>query len=123
MSVLHSLAAGGYELGAGRLVPSVAAVVGLASVVTGWLALRRPGRNLRVMVVAAQAAGLVSVVVGALHAANSKGGYGTGNGLAGAHAALALGIVGMVLGGLALLRARRRTGGVSRPERAAAPRR
>ena len=118
MSVLHSLAAGGYELGAGRLVPTVAAVVGLASLVIGALTLRRPGRTARTRAVVAQAAGVVSVVVGGLHAANAKGGFGTGNGLAGALVALVLGLAGMVLSGLALARTRR----VNRPGRAAAPR-
>ena len=35
-------------------------------------------------------------------AANSAGGLGTGNGLAGAILALALGLIGLVLGGLAV---------------------
>jgi len=112
MSVILSLAApaaAGYELGAGRLVPSVAALVGLVSVIVGWRALARSRRagsgNGRSMV--ALSTGLISVVVGALHAANSAGGFGTGNGLAGALVALVLGLVGMVIGGLALARSRR----------------
>jgi hypothetical protein len=55
----------------------------------------------------ALAAGLVSVVVGGVHAANAAGGLGTGNGLAGALVAVALGLIGTVAGGLALARARR----------------
>ena len=51
--------------------------------------------------------GLISVVVAGLHAANSAGGFGTGNGLAGAIVALVLGLIGLVLGGLALARSRR----------------
>lgn len=70
------LTAGG--LGAGRTVPTVAAVLGL-----------------------------ISVVVGGLHTANSAGGLGTGNGLAGAVVAMALGLIGLVLGGLALALRRR----------------
>ncbi|MEQ4715936.1 DUF6223 family protein [Nonomuraea sp. B19D2] len=53
--------------------------------------------------------GLTSLIIGGLHAANSAGGFGTGNGLAGAIFALLLGLIGMVLGGLALSRARRTT--------------
>ena len=84
MSVQHLLAAhvsvvaGGYDLGTGRLVPTMAAVVGL-----------------------------LSVGVGGLHAANAAGGLGTGNGLAGAIVASVLGLIGMVVGGLALARSRR----------------
>ena len=51
--------------------------------------------------------GLISVVVGGLHGANAAGGLGTGNGLAGAVAAVGLGLIGMVIGGLALARSRR----------------
>jgi uncharacterized protein DUF6223 len=104
MSVLHSLAAGGYELGSGRLVPAVAAVVALTSVVAGGLASRAGNRRTRAIV--ALVAGLVSVVVGGLHAANSAGGLGTGNGLAGATVAVVLGLIGMIIGGLALARSR-----------------
>ena len=44
MSVLHSLAAGYERRLAGRLVPSVAAVIGLISVATGGLAVNRSTR-------------------------------------------------------------------------------
>lgn len=106
------IAAGGYTLGSGRTVPTVAAVVGLIAVALGGLALRRPtGRigtgNRRAGALAALALGPISMIVGGLHVANSAGGFGTGNGLAGAIVALALGLVGTVLGGLALARARR----------------
>jgi hypothetical protein len=50
---------------------------------------------------------LISVVVGGLHSANSAGGFGTGNGLAGAIVAIGMGLIGMVLAGLALARSRR----------------
>jgi hypothetical protein len=103
MSVLHTLAAG-YTPGTGRLVPTVAALVGLAAVIAGATALtrRRRGRAL-----AAVAAALVSVVVGGVHAATAAGGLGTGNGLAGAWVAVGLGAIGLILGGLALLASRR----------------
>jgi hypothetical protein len=55
-------------------------------------------------------AGLISVVIGGLHSANAAGGFGTGNGLAGAIVAIMLGLIGMVLGGLALARFRRTAG-------------
>ena len=105
-------AAGGTGIGSGRLVPTVAAVVGLIGVVLGGLALARSaGRigtgNGRRGAIAAGVAGLISVVVGGLHSANSAGGIGTGNGLAGAIVAMVLGLISMVLGGLALARSRR----------------
>jgi Family of unknown function (DUF6223) len=107
-----SVAAGGYDIGSGRTVPTVAAVVGLISVVIGGLALARstgrigPG-NRRARAIGALVLGLTSVIIGGLHAANSAGGFGTGNGLAGAIVALVLGLIGMVIGGLALARSRR----------------
>ena len=89
-------------------MPSIAAGLGLISVAIGGLAVSRsarrsaePGPSRRVVL------GLVSAIVGGLHTANSAGGLGTGNGLAGAIAALALGLIGLVLGGLAVARSRR----------------
>jgi hypothetical protein len=99
-----SIAVGGYELGSGRTVPTVAAVVGLISVVIGGLALARSAGRSRA--VAALVLGPISVIVGGLHGANAAGGLGTGNGLAGAVVAVALGLIGTVLGGLALARTR-----------------
>jgi hypothetical protein len=102
------IAAGGYVLGTGRTVPSVAALLGLISVVIAGLALSRSARRIgRTGAVMALALGLISAIVGGLHTANSAGGLGTGNGLAGAIVALALGLIGLVLGGLAVARSRR----------------
>lgn len=119
MSVLHALStqyisAAGYEIGTGRAVPSAAALVGLASVVIGGLAVARSGRSggWRRGAVVALAAGLVSAVVGGVHGANAAGGLGTGNGLAGAVVAVVLGVVGAAAGGLALARTRQ----AARPE-------
>ncbi|WP_199516777.1 DUF6223 family protein [Nucisporomicrobium flavum] len=98
-----------YELGEGRLVPSIAALIALAGVVVGGWALARTGRaGAERAAAAAMTAGLVSAVVGGLHAANAAGGLGTGNGLAGAVVALVLGAIATVIAGLALLRTRRR---------------
>ncbi|HWN28306.1 MAG TPA: DUF6223 family protein [Actinomycetospora sp.] len=101
------IATAGYELGAGRTVPTAAAVVGLAAVIVGGLALARPGTRSRP--VAALALGLVAALVGGLHAVSAAGGLGTGNGLAGALVAVVLGLIGVVLGGLALTRSRAST--------------
>ena len=51
--------------------------------------------------------GLLSAIVGGVHATNAAGGLGTGNGLAGAVIALVLGLIGLVLGGLSVARSRR----------------
>jgi hypothetical protein len=103
------IAAGGTGIGSGRLVPTVAVVVGLIGVVLGGPALARSRRagNGRTGAIVAAVLGLISLVIGGLHAANSAGGFGTGNGLAGAIVAIALGLISMVLGGLALARSRR----------------
>lgn len=115
MSALHllaldaSIAATGYELGVGRTVPTVAALLGLTSVIVGALALarsRRTGTGRTGMIVAL-VLGPISLIVGGIHGANAAGGLGTGNGLAGAIFAVALGLIGMVLSGLALARSRR----------------
>lgn len=117
MSVLHSLAApaatyasvAGYEVGTGRLVPSAAAIIGLFSVIIGWRSATRAARtgNAANAAILAMAVGLISAVIGGVHAANAAGGLGTGNGLAGAVVALALGVIGVIIGGLALARSRR----------------
>lgn len=101
----HGLVAAGYELGVGRTVPSLAAVVGLVSVVLAVAALLR---RRRAAAVAALVLGPVSALVGAVHGANAAGGLGTGNGLAGAVIAVLVGLIGTGLGGLAVVRARRR---------------
>ena len=99
-------------IGSGRLLPTVAAVVGLIGVVVGGLALARSRRagNGRAGAIVAAVLGLISLVIGGLHTANSAGGFGTGNGLAGAIVAILLGLVGIVLGGLALARSRQLSG-------------
>jgi hypothetical protein len=111
MSALHVYVyAAGYEIGSGRLVPSAAAVVGLVSVVIGGLAVARSGRTGNGPARAGALAtvlGLIGASVGGLHAANSAGGLGTGNGLAGAVVAVVLGLIGMAVGGWVLARSRR----------------
>jgi hypothetical protein len=104
--LVTQVAVAGFEVGTGRAVPSVAALLGLTSVVVGGLALARSVRR-RAGAVAALVLGLVAMVVGGVHAANSAGGLGTGNGLAGAVVAMVLGLIGVCLGGLATRRSRR----------------
>lgn len=98
-----------YELGSGRLVPTVAAVLGLAGTAAGALATVRAARihggRARTPSMLALSLGALAAVVGGLHAASAAGGLGTGNGLAGAVVAIVLGAVAVLLGGLGLRRA------------------
>ncbi|MET8909030.1 DUF6223 family protein [Micromonospora sp. NPDC004551] len=98
----------------GRLLGSVAALVALAGVVVGGLALARSaGRigngngNGRRGALVALVAGLTGMVLGGVVVAAAEGGPGTGYGIVGGFLALAIGLVATVLGWLALGRSRR----------------
>ncbi|WP_054812723.1 DUF6223 family protein [Nocardia arizonensis] len=95
----------------GRVGPTLTALVGLIGVVIGSVALARAGRmgivNRRRSAIAALGSSLISVVLGVVFAATADGGPGTGNGIVGAFAAVVLGLVGVVLGGLTLNRSTR----------------
>jgi hypothetical protein len=51
--------------------------------------------------------GPIGLVIGGLVVATADGGLGTGNGLGGGVVAMVVGLIGMALGGLALVRSRR----------------
>lgn len=109
---VQPVAADVYTMSSGRIGAFAAAVLGLAGVVVGGLALARPAGRLgtgsgRLGAVVALAAGLVGMALGGLVVATSDSGIGTGNGRGGAYLALVVGLVAVVLGGLALARARR----------------
>jgi hypothetical protein len=94
-----------------RLWATTTAALALSSVVIGGLALRRSanhsGKRNGSMGRIALVAGLIAVVSGGLNLAMATGGPGTGNGVVGAAAAFVLGLIGLVLGGMALARSRR----------------
>lgn len=95
-----------------RLWATTASVLALISVVTGGLVMVRSasfGTAARLGVILALAAGLVAVINGALVLAVANGGLGSGNGVVGGAVALVLGLIGMIIGGRALSRSRRRT--------------
>jgi hypothetical protein len=99
-------------LTARRLVATVAALVALAGVILGGLALARPaGRtgtgSARLGAILAGAAGLTGTVAGGLIVIAAEGGPGSGYGIVGGYAALVIGPIAMVLGALALARSRR----------------
>jgi Family of unknown function (DUF6223) len=101
-----------YTLTPGRLAGTVAALVALAGVVVGGLALARPaGRigngNGKRGAIVALVAGLTGMVIGGLVVAAAEGGPGTGYGIVGGFAALVIGLIATVLGWLALARSRR----------------
>ncbi|WP_319459366.1 DUF6223 family protein [Micromonospora sp. RTP1Z1] len=108
----QSAAVDAYTLTTGRLVGTVAALVALAGVVVGGLALARSaGRigegNGRRGATVALVAGLTGMVIGGLVVAAAEGGPGTGYGIVGGFVALVIGLIAAVLGWLALARSRR----------------
>jgi hypothetical protein len=97
------------RLGSGRLVPSVAAIIGLIGAAVGGVALVR-SRRVSTRPAGGSVAisfGIVALVIGGLHASKSAGSIGTGNGLAGAYAAMGLGLASMTLGMLTHARIKR----------------
>ena len=94
----------------GRAAALLPAVMGLISVVIGWLALARSAGRTgsgRLKAIIALVLGLTGIVLSGLHLARATGAIGTGSGRLGAIVAMVLGLIGVVLGGLALARSRR----------------
>ena len=103
-----------YGLTPRRLWATTAALLALAGVVIGGLALARPGSRFgveggRLGAFVALVAGLVAALNGGLNLAIANGGPGTGNGVVGGSAAFVLGLIALTLGGVALARCRRTT--------------
>lgn len=99
---------GALALTSGRLWASLAALLALAGVVAGGLALARSGGGGgRRPAIAALAGALAGVVIGGWVVAAAEGGPGTGYGIVGGFVALAAGPVALLLGGAALARSRR----------------
>jgi hypothetical protein len=99
-----------YGLTPRRLWATTAAVLAVAGVVIGGLAVARPASRFgtasgRFGAIAALVAGLIAVVNGGLNLAIATGGPGSGNGVVGGAAAFVLGLIAVVLGGLALVAA------------------
>lgn len=94
-----------YALTAGRVWSLVAVLLGVVGVAVGGLALARAARTWRAVV--ALTTGMAGVVVGGLVVVAADGGPGTGYGIVGGFMALVVGLIAMVLGGLALARVRR----------------
>jgi hypothetical protein len=84
-----------FAIGSGRLLPTLAAAVALLGAVLGAWSWFGAGRNKAMIAIVL---GAIGAAIGMLHAMNAGGGVGTGNGLAGAIAAIALGFVAMAFG-------------------------
>ncbi|MFB4287223.1 DUF6223 family protein [Nonomuraea sp. ATR24] len=112
--VAQSPDAGPGALTADRLWSLAGALLSLTGAVAGGLALARAARAARGSgarrggVVVALAAGAAGTVIGAVVLVTADGGPGTGNGTVGGYVALALGVIALVLGGLARARSARR---------------
>jgi hypothetical protein len=110
MNPSDTLAATTFAMSSGRLGATAAALLGLAGVIVGGLALARSrGRSgsARRGAMLALAAGLIGIAVGGVVVVTADGGVGTGNGLGGAYVAVVVGLIATVLGGLAAARSRR----------------
>ena len=86
----------------------------LVSVIIGVLALRKSVRRFSIFKgisapIVAIVAGLFALINGGINLTTANGGPGTGNGVLGSAQALVLGLIGAILGGLAIARFRRKT--------------
>jgi hypothetical protein len=104
-----------------RLWATVVIVLSLVGVIIGGLALyravRRIGNRGRPGAIVALLAGLTAAVNGGLVLALATGGPGSGNGVVGGAGAFVLGLIALILGGLALARSRRTDSGATSPSR------
>ncbi|SDQ71857.1 DUF6223 family protein [Thermostaphylospora chromogena] len=103
---------GAYTLTAGRFWSLAGALLGLVGLVVGRLALSRPAGRVgavarRRRADAAVAAGTACLIIGGLVVAAAEGGPGTGYGIVGGFIDLAIGLIAVVLGGVARARSRR----------------
>jgi len=102
-----------YGLTSKRQFALVALGLALISVVFGWRAFRRSARHANVInrkngSIVAIVTGLMAVIGSVLNLAAASGGPGSGNGVLGSAQALVLGLIGMILGVLAIARMRRK---------------
>jgi Family of unknown function (DUF6223) len=95
-----------FTLTSDRLLATAAALLAVFGTIIGVLALlRAAGRTRERLATTAVAAGLPGALAGVLVVATADGGPGTGNGVVGGYAAIALGLIAIGLGLLTLTRA------------------
>ena len=102
-----------YGLTSKRQFALLALGLALLSVILGWRTFRKSAAHTSILhgkswPVVAIVAGLMAVIGSVLNLATSNGGPGSGNGVLGSAQALVLGLAGMFLGGLAMVRFRRK---------------
>jgi hypothetical protein len=102
-----------YGTTARRLWASGGALLALASVIVGGVALARPANRSGAAMVAVLA-GMIAAINGGLVLVVADGGPGSGNGVVGGAGALVLGAVAVVLGALGLARRTARRHSASR---------
>lgn len=85
----------------GRARSLVGGVLALTSVIVGWRLRSRSTHN-RTWSLSAFVLGIVAILVSVIHLANNTGGFGTGGGKAGSIVAIALGLTGTFINGMAL---------------------
>lgn len=110
-ALVQSADVGAFTLTTARFWATAAALLGLVGAIIGGLArarsVRRVGDGGRKGAIVALAAGAIAVFGGAVNLAVADGGPGTGNGVVGGAAAVALGLLAVVLGGSVVARSRR----------------
>jgi len=102
-----------YGLTSKRQFALLALGMALMSVVFGWRAFRKSANHISVLnrnngAIVAIVTGLMAVIGGGLNLATANGGPGSGNGVLGSAQALVLGLTGVLLSGLAIIRFRRK---------------
>ncbi|MQY10468.1 hypothetical protein SRB5_05760 [Streptomyces sp. RB5] len=106
-SPVVSAAAEAYDLTAGRVGSVAAALLGVAAVAIGVLALRARDGASPTRARTALGLGLAGAAAGAVLAATADGGPGSGSGIVGSVVAVLVGLGGAALGWRALARTRR----------------
>jgi uncharacterized YccA/Bax inhibitor family protein len=93
----------------GRAEAILPAVLGLISVIVGWLTLARSARRIqqvRMGAIVGLVMGLIDIILSGMHLVRTSS-IGTGSGRLGAIVALVFGLIGIVLGAQALVRSRK----------------
>jgi len=102
-----------YGLTSKRQFALVALGLGLLSVIFGWRTFRKSARHTSILSgkswpIVAIVTGLMAVIGSVLNLATANGGPGSGNGVLGSAQALVLGLTGTLLGGMSIVRFRRK---------------
>ncbi len=102
-----------YGLTSKRQFALVALGLGLLSAIFGWRTFRKSARHTSILngkswPIVVIVTGGMAVIFGVVNLATANGGPGSGNGVLGSAQALVLGLTGMLLGGLAIVRFRRK---------------